>query len=73
MHGNVSEWCLDWYTNRSSYTDVGIATMPIGRYRVRRGGSWNNLPMYCRSYFRDPSLANQANESFGFRLVIQEY
>lgn len=73
MHGNVSEFCLDWYSEMSSYTDISTITDNKGERRVRRGGSWNNLPLFCTSYFRDLSWADHANESFGFRLVIQEY
>ena len=58
MHGNVLEWCSDWYGDypSGSVTDpVGTST---GSYRVLRGGGWYYCARYCRSayrYFYDPS------------------
>jgi len=43
MHGNISEWCWDWYKeyyNSSAINDPGGADS--GSYRVRRGNSWQN-------------------------------
>jgi len=51
MHGNVWEWCSDWYGSCGSKTDpVGP---PSGLYRVRRGGDWNSDARHCRSACRD--------------------
>ena len=73
MHGNVEEWCLDWYGDYS-----GDVTDPKGptegkEGRVLRGGSWDSLACYCRSAYRDwhyPGLS--LNYSAGFRVVIVE-
>ncbi|HUF63039.1 MAG TPA: formylglycine-generating enzyme family protein [Verrucomicrobiales bacterium] len=52
MHGNVREWCEDWY---GEYEE-GRAVDPVGPregvYRVVRGGSWGNLAAGCRSAYR---------------------
>ena len=69
MHGNVCEWCLDWYGNYAtgSVTDpVGSAS---GSIRVLRGGNCNYGAQYCRSAYRfNYYPSGWSNSGFGFRL-----
>ncbi|KPA14223.1 serine/threonine protein kinase [Candidatus Magnetomorum sp. HK-1] len=68
MHGNVNEWCSDWYGDYPdiSVTDPGGASS--GSYRVHRGGSWPNYAQYCRSAKRASYSPGNRGTSLGLRL-----
>ena len=70
MHGNVSEWVEDCYTD--SYTgaplDGSAATSLDCAYRVLRGGSWNSAPTLLRSANRIRSQPDRRMLSDGFRV-----
>jgi uncharacterized repeat protein (TIGR02543 family) len=70
MHGNVREWCWDWY---GTYT-AGAQTDPMGAssgsFRVARGGGWSSvLAEYLRSAYRYYSTLEVSSTGTGFRLV----
>ncbi len=69
MHGNVAEWCLDWYgTYPGDITDpTGAAT---GSARVMRGGSWYYGAKYCRAAFRDCAKPAARSPIAGFRIAM---
>ncbi|MFO0926517.1 MAG: formylglycine-generating enzyme family protein [Gemmataceae bacterium] len=52
MHGNVTEWCQDWYGKYPEGDSQDYQGPETGDGRVVRGGSWRGRPWFCRAAFR---------------------
>jgi formylglycine-generating enzyme len=70
MHGNVLDWCRDWYGSypTGSVTDPQGSTS--GYLRVIGGGSWNAWGRNCRSAFRSDCVPLYGFSYIGFRVVL---
>ena len=69
MHGNVAEWCLDWYApalaGGNNPTGPGVSGA-----RIIRGGSWMSDPTQCRAAARSSMDPSQGGMGNGFRIAV---
>ena len=70
MHGNVAEWCSDWFAEYPT----GEVFDPIGpkkeTLRISRGGGWNFEAPKCRSASRDKDQPISRYVNLGFRVAL---
>jgi formylglycine-generating enzyme required for sulfatase activity len=70
MHGNVYEWCSDWFAAYANEQTVDPVGPPSGQSRVCRGGGWRRFARYCRSAARNHSSPGSGGGLIGFRVAL---
>jgi len=68
MHGNVCEWCLDWYEGYPPGSIINPVGVTSGLSRVLRGGCWVYYARYCRSSYRFRYSPSNRYRSIGLRV-----
>ena len=73
MHGNVYQWCEDYYGPYKYLKDRDPARPEKDKedLRVLRGGSWNYYPRDCRAAYRRRSVPGDRDDDVGFRLCFR--
>lgn len=73
MHGNVEEWCLDWYAPYSPEVQTDPTGPVCGEFRITRGGSHHTPVKYLRSANRMAMIPEDKHSLTGFRVVQGDY
>ena len=72
MHGNVLEWCWNWF---EPYQGQALTDPPgavSGEYRIVRGGAWSSRGRNVRSAYRGANYPYSRKSHVGFRLVLPD-
>jgi formylglycine-generating enzyme required for sulfatase activity len=86
IHGNVTEWCMDWYGEYPKSHVIDPTGPSSGKWRVQRGGSWSGVPGFgdrcARRSSSEPwkrskdhtdkkNAPDSAYSDYGFRVVLE--
>jgi formylglycine-generating enzyme required for sulfatase activity len=72
VHGNVAEWCQDWFDEYYYFDSPGVDPHgpKQGIMKVTRGGSYSSHVAECRSAARTPHAPDRPASTIGFRVVL---
>jgi sulfatase modifying factor 1 len=69
MHGNVSEWCADWYGEYPAAAVDDPQGASSGSFRVTQGGGWPDFARYCSLPARSRYYPTVRTNDIGFRVA----
>ena len=79
IHGNVSDWCSDWYDDNYGLTQEQMTNGVIdptgamsGNKRTLRSGNYNSMPESCRSAYRTSDSPGRGSYYYSFRVVFNQ-
>jgi formylglycine-generating enzyme required for sulfatase activity len=70
IHGNVGEWCSDWYGLYPENAEINPSDSATGSKRVVRGGGNSNVAHRLRSAYRGCNYPEYGSSTTGFRVVF---
>lgn len=69
MHGNVSEWCFDYYGVYGKKKKSNPAGPEKGTLRINRGGGFNDYAKHLRLAYRSVADPDSSDQNLGFRIA----